>query len=164
MQYIKAWIDGSCEPMNPGGNMGWGVHIEIEGQALDYAESIRKDPKNTSNVAEYLALIKLLSELQNIVQPTMVIVSSDSAMLVNQMNKRWRIKKGSYAETAYRALIDINNLRNLGYSFEFHWIPREENEIADRLSKSFSNYTHSDSIRKSSPWRDNTSSTDSLSS
>ncbi|MGA8027950.1 MAG: hypothetical protein WB992_12480, partial [Bryobacteraceae bacterium] len=57
---IKASFDGACEPPNRGGHMGLGW--VIDGQR--HSEYIPASPDNSSNVAEYLALAKILEYVE----------------------------------------------------------------------------------------------------
>src|SRR5262249_24995365 len=34
-EFIEAWFDGSCEPVNPGGTAGWGAVILVGGTAVE---------------------------------------------------------------------------------------------------------------------------------
>lgn len=125
---MKCYIDGSCEPVNPGGRMGMGVYIEDLDIYLK--DSIEPSYDNTNNVAEYLALRLLLNYLldNNIEGP--IHIYADSQLLVHQMNKKWRIKSGSYVNTAKQCKDLLKH-----FKYKITWIPREENVIADELSK-----------------------------
>lgn len=134
---ITAYIDGSCEPVNPGGRMGAGVRIELKDEIINLSESYDANPNNSNNVAEYLALRNLLVWVKN-KQLTnyFLFVKSDSQLLVNQMTRKWKIKNGAYVETARECLklaaylFSDNNIQ-----ITINWIPRKENEHADELSK-----------------------------
>lgn len=124
---MKCYIDGSCGPTNPGGKMGMGVYIEDLDKIL--VEFVEPHPHNTNNVAEYLALKLLLTyALEKGIG--FLHVHSDSKLLVNQMTNRWGIKQGSYFDYAYECKRLIRQVK-----CKFTWIPREENTVADELSK-----------------------------
>lgn len=137
MKEITCYIDGSCEPVNPGGKMGIGITMEIEGKKIDLSDSYEENPNNSCNLAEYLALQMALIHiaLQRLTDYK-ILFRSDSQLLINQMKGNWKIKKGAYADCARlckRAIYDIGNKQNI--QFDFQWIPREQNEYADNLSK-----------------------------
>ena len=86
----------------------------------------------SNNVAEYAALCEALTFL---VSKKLITIStevrSDSRLLVNQMNGNWKVRKGFYVKKCLEA-------KNLAGQFEritFKWIPREDNEEADALSR-----------------------------
>lgn len=129
---IVAYIDGSCEPANPGGTMGIGVWIN-DGE-IAYCEKFKPKQSNTNNMAEYLALNKLLEICKDKHGET-IVVNSDSLLLVNQMNGLNRINRGAYKELALacRRLLYVLRTTN---NVVINWIPREQNTLADGLSKS----------------------------
>jgi ribonuclease H / adenosylcobalamin/alpha-ribazole phosphatase len=134
--YMKEYVcyfDGCCEPINPGGTMGLGIYI-IEGfNEYKDSEVIQAKEENTNNVAEYLALIKLLKILKN-KNGCKIEIYGDSKLVVMQMLGKWKIKKGSYKEQAIISKDLYNNLK-LNNDLDIIWIPREDNTIADELSK-----------------------------
>lgn len=131
---ITAYIDGSCSPANPGGVMGIGVAIYIDGVlTASYNDSFPSRKNNTSNKAEYLAVKKLLTVLGKHRGET-ILVYSDSQLVVTQMNGKAKINRGLYKPTALECkelLIELRKNNNI----TFKWIPREKNSKADELSK-----------------------------
>jgi len=127
------YFDGACEPKNPGGNMGVGAVIFKDGIAI-YEESVYYPAKNenSNNVAEYLAFIYLLEYLIfNYLTDKKIVIYGDSNLVVRQMTGDWRIHEGWYVEYANEAKQLLANFSNIS----LYWIPREENEFADKLSK-----------------------------
>ena len=62
---LRVFLDGSCEPINPGGTAGFGVAI-FESGKLIWQASGALDPRagpTSNNVAEYAALIAALEYL-----------------------------------------------------------------------------------------------------
>jgi len=132
---IICFIDGSCEPINPGGGMGIGVTVKQDNEPVrNYCRRYEPAPENSSNLAEYLALSFLLEIIKDL-KPEFVLINSDSQILINQMSLRWKIKNGRYKDTAKDCLREIIKLQNNKISFKFQWIPRDENILADSLSK-----------------------------
>ena len=131
-----AYFDGACEPTNPYGNMGVGACIYARGKPDELAmcsEFYPADRKNSNNVAEYLGLSWILHWfIDNELSDKPIDVYGDSMLVVQQMEGRWRIKRGLYVDHALECLHLVK-----GYfpNIHFYWIPREDNVIADQLSK-----------------------------
>ena len=86
----------------------------------------------SSNVAEYAALCEALEFLLKEGRESSAIeVRSDSQLVTNQMGGDWKFHKGLYAEK-YR---EAKRLSAQFACLRFKWVPREENEEADRLSR-----------------------------
>lgn len=130
---ISCNFDGSCEPMNPGGRMGIGAIVRRgETILLEHSDTMSEHPNNTNNVAEYLALIKILDFLiESNYTENRISIKGDSMLVVNQMKGLWRMKQGAYLSFAKEAKAKFAKFK----SISINWVPREENEIADRLSK-----------------------------
>lgn len=134
-EHIKIYFDGACGPRNPGGRCGCGAVIFknreiIKEIAVEYIPEIKKETSN--NIAEYYALLKALEFLiKEGLQDSVIQVFGDSKLVINQMKGVWKIRAGLYLEQAVytkRALEKFSNIR-------FKWIPREQNILADNLSK-----------------------------
>ncbi len=83
----------------------------------------------TNNVAEYTALLKALEYLKfhNIKN---VDIYGDSLLVVNQINGKWKVKSlnlQNYQKSCKNIIDEVNA--------KIHWIPRNQNERADYLSK-----------------------------
>lgn len=132
---LEVYIDGACEPINPGGTASYGLVI-YRGEARLYARAqiVGSGDKMSNNVAEYAGLIAFLEWFDD--QPVEdVVIKSDSRLLVNQMSGEWRIKHGLYLPYAQRALVIMtNNAEVWKGRIKFQWIPREENKEADILA------------------------------
>ena len=126
------YIDGACEPHNPGGHMGWGVWCrEPELRLSGYAPP---HPMNSNNVAEYRALVEALRVLRVLSEHIRgpIEIRSDSQLLVKQMSGMWDVNKGRYVDT-YREAMRLY-AQYPSQSLIFHWVPREANTAADELS------------------------------
>lgn len=145
---LEVYIDGACEPKNPGGTASYGIIVQRwrsaagprPGEGSEWWERVWEDygiigtgPKMSNNVSEYFALTKFFEWLDE--QPVEdVIVYSDSKLLVNQMNYEWEIRHGLYKPYALQCIAWM--VRNADFwkgKIKFDWIPREEN-IADELT------------------------------
>jgi ribonuclease HI len=132
MRRFVGYFDGACAPINPGGTMGYGCYVTENGRTIWKCAGISEDRPSSNNLAEYLGLIELLEhfiwvELNN----CEIEICGDSQLVIQQMSGRWRIKQGLYAEAARHA----QRLCRQFTSIHFQWIPREQNDLADELSK-----------------------------
>lgn len=129
---IDVWIDGLCGPVNPGGTACIGYVIKNGGVTIvEGAYVVGKGVEMTNNVAEYTALIYALKEIKRLgLENKFLTIRSDSQLLVNQMNRKWAVK-APLIVSLYKLAKDLVN--RLHYRVE--WIPREENEEADRLTR-----------------------------
>ena len=131
---IVVHIDGLCEPVNPGGTATFGYVITNDSGGVLARKSgiVGKGPAMSSNVAEYAALCAALEFLLTKKQEDSVIeVRSDSTLVVNQMSGKWKFRKGLYHEKYLEAVRLCARFAKL----RFRWVPREENEEADLLSR-----------------------------
>jgi ribonuclease HI len=129
---IDVWIDGLCEPVNPGGTACIGYVIKDDGATIaEGSYIIGEGVGMTCNVAEYTALIYVLKEVKRLrLQNELLMIKSDSTLLVNQMNRKWKVKAP--------LILPLHKLANdlaTGLNYRIEWIPREENEEADRLTR-----------------------------
>ena len=135
MKNIECFFDGCCEPKNPGGAMGIGALILIDGNIeLEYKKFVPTNQSNTNNIAEYLALEEILNYLidKNITTEN-IVISGDSQLAVKQMNGEYGMNNGAYTPYARRCLLKISQFNRKPI---IKWIPRDQNEKADKLSKS----------------------------
>lgn len=131
---IELYFDGSCEPVNPGGTMGFGTLIKSGGvRIFEGSEAVAPSPNNTNNIAEYRSLINGLKWLiENDMTDRPITVFGDSNLVVQQMAGVWKAKGGKY----YPFYVEAKKLRDQFANISFTWIPRAENAEADELSRS----------------------------
>ena len=67
--------------------------------------------------------------------PARATIRGDSKLVINQLNGKWRIRKGLYLSIAMEAEDLLAYLKGLGWQVSFCWIPRTQNEECDALSK-----------------------------
>jgi probable phosphoglycerate mutase len=82
----------------------------------------------TNNVAEYRGLIAGLELAAELAPEAEIEVRMDSRLVVEQMAGNWKIKHPSMKPLA----IEANRLAPIGTTFT--WVPRAENQHADRLA------------------------------
>lgn len=131
---IKCYFDGACEPYNPGGNLGIGAFVlQDNKEVFRHSGFVAASQMNSNNVAEYMALEKILIFLKDFIcGEKKIFIYGDSMLVIKQMNGQWRMKFGMYKETALRCKRLIEEIDK---EFIFQWIPREINQLADDLSK-----------------------------
>jgi ribonuclease HI len=130
------YLDGLCEPKNPGGVATYGVIVKkegrtiFEGSGLAYAKPWTDEASN--NVAEYSALIHVLEWLRkNELQASPIIVRGDSRLIINQMKGVFKVKASRILELHERASELLTEFKNL----RLEWVDRSRNSEADRLSR-----------------------------
>ena len=135
MNEYLAWFDGACEPINPGGTGKFGVIIK-DGDGTVISEEhdlVGRGDAMSNNVAEYAGVRHVLRYLAS--RPRgRVTIYGDSNLVINQLNGKWRIRKGLLA-IAIETKELLAQLRLWGWQITFCWIPREQNEECDALSK-----------------------------
>ena len=151
------FFDGCCEPKNPGGTAGYGYAVfeNMHRQAVaprqpihTHSGYIEASPTTSNNVAEFLAVRHALGWFATRGDLGQSIHFFGDSMLVicilwgdpRRDRKRWRItgvdhkvgqEPGRYAEHAVwcrGAIADMPRCQGF-------WLPREENGLADELSK-----------------------------
>lgn len=134
---ITGYFDGCCEPVNPGGTASFGAVLFRDGERIWECSEIfyplrGRERETSNNVAEYCGFLAILEYLiRQGLRLEQINLYGDSNLVVQQMNGRWRIKRGYYVEKAREAKKLLEQFPNL----TLNWIPREENSIADELSK-----------------------------
>jgi ribonuclease HI len=128
---IEAWFDGCCEPRNPGGHAAWGALVQLDGTTV-YAEGgyCGFGPRMSNNVAEYSAFCAAAEECLK--YPGVVFIRGDSKLVVMQLQGKWKVNGGLYKPFYDKAKPLWNQLKNRS---KLEWIPREENDECDYLSK-----------------------------
>lgn len=89
--------------------------------------------ETTNNEAEYQALLfslRWLAEYDFPTPPAKIVWRLDSKLVVEQINKRWKIKEARLASWAQKCW---ELLATLPYSYQVIYVPREENKEADLL-------------------------------
>ncbi len=145
-------FDGGCEPKNPGGTStsGW-VLYSSEDPKTPIAEQgvvVREgDALATNNYGEYCALEIALTWLMMQKWRGELLVKADSKLVVEQVNKRWKVKAAHILKLRDRVLNLVETLEMSVVStdnpvppegespFTLLWIPRELNGYANDLCR-----------------------------
>lgn len=127
-------FDGSCSP-NPGGCMGVGWVVSLQNNSYSILGNDRLDKCNSNSAlfAEYLALKKGMLEYVNADGQGPLTVIGDSQTVINQMRGIYPIQNQDIL-TIYEDISSI--IRQHELDIYFRWVPRIQNQKADRLSKS----------------------------
>jgi ribonuclease HI len=124
---LVLYCDGLCEP-NPGlACFGWWA-ADRYGRRLDYGYNDIPGPA-TNNIAEYTAVIAALRWAYK-AGHTAMTVRSDSQVLVRQITGEY----GCHTPALQALLAAVQKARDL-MTVAVEWIPREQNEAADALSR-----------------------------
>ncbi|MDF1534528.1 MAG: ribonuclease HI family protein [Methanosarcinaceae archaeon] len=123
-------FDGACD-RNPGGRMGFGWVIDLNGQSINGNAEQKSQPGNTNNVAEYTALKKGLEHYIQQDGKGPLLIKGDSKLVINQMAGKWKISNTVLQGLATQIGEFING-HNLKVKYE--WVPRDKNSVADNLA------------------------------
>jgi ribonuclease HI len=124
----KHWVmyfDGSLKLEGAGAGV---LLISPAGEQLKYVLQIFW--KVSNNEAKYEALLHGL-RLAASLGIKRLIVYGDSAVVINQVNKSWDRNK----ENMDAYCLDVHKLENKFYGLEFHHVVRDNNVVAEVLSK-----------------------------
>jgi ribonuclease HI len=136
---IECYFDGAMEPRNPGGTGAYGAIIFKDGQEIFRASKMFEPKPNLSNnYAEYSGLLCILDYLiANDLTKSQIIVRGDSRLVLCQMfvtcgyRRKWKMNGGFYLPIALKCKDLLKQFPNIAGE----WIRREENNLADELSK-----------------------------
>ena len=126
---LKIFIDGACQP-NPGAG---GIGIYIIYDDLEEKISLPLDGIVTNNIAEYEALIYSLNIIvEKNLSYDNIEIFSDSQLVCMQFNMKWKCKEKNLSILLNKA----HNLKDkIKSNISLNYIPREQNEVADKLAK-----------------------------
>jgi len=141
---INVYIDGLCQPVNPGGIATYGYVFEGDVNEIGFG-FVGQGSGMSNNVAEYAGLIAALQHLIKYgKQQEQIVIYSDSRLLINQMKDKWKAHGGlylSYYKQAKRLTTTFQNV-------SFKWLPREQNTRADQLSRdAYEQYLQLDKVQ-----------------
>jgi ribonuclease HI len=130
---VRVYFDGACEPARGGGLATFGY--TIEGAGFDLEEcglAVRPySERATNNVAEYAGAIQALERLHGLGYTGPVEVRGDSQLVIRQMRGEYEVRADHL-----RPYHDwLTALAGRFASVAWEWVPREQNQRADALSK-----------------------------
>jgi ribonuclease HI len=131
---IEVYLDGLCQPINPGGIPCYAFIVKRDGKTIYSDYGIAGEPfagDSTNNVAEYTALVKALEWLlANNLGSSRVEMMSDSQLIVNQLTGEYKVK----AKRMLALYKQVLKLMSTFQEIQIKWVPREKNREADRLT------------------------------
>jgi ribonuclease HI len=128
---ITVYFDGLCYPKNPCGVAAYGYLIHRDGVLVHSGfGSVGEGKGMTNNVAEYEGLKAAAAWIRDSETKEKIVVKGDSQLVIKQMSGSWKVN----SETSMRYVPEIRELFQ-GKDVTFVWVPREENEEADKLSR-----------------------------
>lgn len=132
---LVLYFDGACEP-NPRGTATYGwLLTDDNGSELASGKGVaapQGDPRATNNFAEYCALGFGLRHLQKSGWSGSLTVCGDSALVVNQLEGKWKCNADNLRTLLARCR---KLLAAVGGEYATAWVPREENARADALTR-----------------------------
>jgi ribonuclease HI len=138
---LVAFADGACEPVNPGGTATWGVVVYDEQGQEVVADCgvIARGPGATNNVAEFASATCAMQLVRALGCPrgSHLTLHGDSQLWVRMLNGigRPRTLDAPYVPFYEQARAALAQLRAEGVRVTISWVPREQNQRADALSK-----------------------------
>lgn len=135
--HLVLHFDGSCTK-NPGGEMGFGWHVDTADgvRVADESGPVHgyPEPERSCNTAEFEALLAGLEWVSafRLVEIDRLDIRGDSQLVVKIVNGEWNAKKPHLKVLADRCKRQLRDI-DAGH-IDLSWIPREQNDAADRLS------------------------------
>jgi ribonuclease HI len=133
---LRAFFDGLCEPVNPGGVACYGFVVyrkSLTGELKVFEDcglAAEPGPDSTHNVAEYTGVIKALEWVQTNSEDRQIEILGDSQLVIRHLTAEYSVR-------SHRIIPFYEKARSLLEKFTWtaRWIPREENSVADELSR-----------------------------
>ena len=130
---IKVFTDGGSRG-NPG-LAGAGFVVYDQTESIIHQQAVFLGHK-TNNEAEYLAFLEALEfllrfELKHPGEITAASFFLDSKLVVEQINRRWKVKKSQLQLLANKVW---QNIEALPYSINVQHVLRQHNALADELA------------------------------
>lgn len=149
---LLLFVDGGCEPKNPGGvaTSGWAIFTPENSKEpiVEHSAVVRDGgPLATNNYGEYKALCLAFKWLVENKWQGEIIVRADSKLLIEQVAGRWKVnaphlkplrqKIYDYMKELNLSIItDSDPLPEEGcFACQLTWIKRDFNEYANNLCR-----------------------------
>ncbi len=128
---ITIYFDGLCYPKNPGGVAAYGYLVYRDGEPIWRGfGTVGEGRGMTNNVAEYEGLRAAAQWLVDEGIKEKILIKGDSQLVIKQMKGEYRVNSA----TSKKYVPEIKRLLE-GMDVNLSWVPREENEEADELSR-----------------------------
>lgn len=137
---IKVFFDAACwNQVDQNNDMGLGIAVyidEVYQEECSLAQLITgHSDRGTNNIGEWMALVLALRTVKDIVKDfpdSRIQVFGDSKLVVSQFTGMWRIKDQKFQTYCDEAR---SIAQAITQKLEVMWVPREKNQMADKLSK-----------------------------
>ena len=129
---IDIFFDGLCAPTNPGGVATYGFFVVKNSEIIKQSKGVVGEGKGmTNNVAEYTGLLKAVDYVVNAYPGESEInIYGDSQLAISQMQGSYKVRSGTA-----KTFVPIIKKKLEGKKVTFIWVRREENAMADFLTK-----------------------------
>jgi len=127
---LVAYFDGLCEPRNPGGWACGGWWVDTDPPVAGW-RVYGSGPDATNNQGEYRAALDALRAAYASGWRGAVVLRGDSQVVIRQVTGAWRCQSPTLRPLRDAVLHGATFFRAVTYE----WVPREENERADALSR-----------------------------
>ncbi len=143
MERIELYVDGSCEPTNPGGNGVAGAVLYANGITDGRTRQLGAGSHMSNNVAEYEGLrLGLEICLERGITRDFDIYS-DSMLVVEQMNRRWKAKPKKLYTKAFQETFTMFYKSFQTNTIKIQWIAGAKNP-ADIYTRPYLNADYLD--------------------
>lgn len=134
---LTLYFDGLCEPKNPGGYAcyGWLIRSADDDAVIKTGHGCAWAPGHeyaTNNMAEYAALGFALKFLADAGWKGELAVYGDSQLVVRQLTGEYACNVEKLQKIRERVL---SLMKQVADPLSIVWVPREQNQSADALSK-----------------------------
>lgn len=135
------------EPINPGGNASWGIHVAKDGEVVEACGGYVGTGKDMSNnVAEFSGVLRALEVIEEVgCSGCDVLIRGDSKLVIGLLfgvrdhngvkSRKWVAHQGLYIPIYKKAVARLAEIDIVVNSLDMQWIPREQNSICDVYSK-----------------------------
>jgi len=130
---VRLYFDGLCEPRNPGGVATYGFAIYRGSEKIAEGKGCASEPgpHSTTNVAEYMGLIRGLERAVEMGVTEEIYIQGDSQLVLNQIRGWWRVRAKHLKPLRKR----VKELLAQFPNWKAKWMPRKYNVEADTLSR-----------------------------
>jgi ribonuclease HI len=120
-------------PKNPGGTAKYAYQIldENDHVLVSHSAEVCRGPEATNNLAEWNGVLNALRYLKLNNWSGKLKIIGDSMLVINQLNGVYKVRKNTLVPLHAESISILNSM-----DWSADWVPREENQQCDKLSKS----------------------------
>lgn len=118
MNEIQVYVDCGCKGNGTSNAKSYGSFAVVHNNKVKRYESFDLPTAETNNQAEYQSLIKALEYLSELAsrcdtRNMRASIHMDSALVINQVNRKWKVKSSDLLRLTIQARDKLYNLRGL---------------------------------------------------